>query len=306
MTIAGGPDHVDPPSGRRPGVPRSDRRARWRLGTLVLTVCVVVGVATAAEAAGTSAGTARNRATPVRWMMTADVVRMVDVAPLRARLTHAAVSELLRPGEAPVLPHSTVVAEFPSAATLRATIGAHRLPARTTAVLYDPGVSPATPAGEQRRPVQATVAAATMAHRHGLAIYVSPALTLATAFRPVGPLPTWRRFIDSGLVPRMSGPVDGIELQAQSLERDPAGYRHFVSVAAAAARASHPGIAVLAGLSTDTTAGVPTSTQLLADVAISRSTVTGYRISVPHRTRWCPRCGPSRAGVARDTLDDVL
>ena len=57
--------------------------------------------------------------------------------------------------------------------------------------------------------------------------------------------------------------ADVIELQAQSLERDAAAYASFVSTATSQAVAANPGVAVLAGLSTNPP-GAPVDGQHLA------------------------------------------
>ena len=55
-----------------------------------------------------------------------------------------------------------------------------------------------------------------------------------------------------------------VELQAQSLERDTATYRSFVTAAAAQASAAQPGVTLLAGLSTNPPGAPVTTEHLLA------------------------------------------
>jgi hypothetical protein len=210
--------------------------------------------------------------------------------------------ELLQPGQQP-LPGVTAdpTITFSSAAALEGAVGGGQVPAGTYGVLYDPEAWAYTPPGEQGDPVSAAAGAAAVAHARTLRFIVAPALDLTTVLAP-GSGSRWQAFIRLGLIGRLAAVADVVELQAQSLERDTAAYASFVTAAAAQAAAAHPGVTVLAGLSTNPP-GAPVTTQnLLADVRATRSLVNGYWLNVPGKGPRCPACQAPRPDIAIQTL----
>ena len=157
-----------------------------------------------------------------------------------ARLEAARVYEILTPGEPPLAAAGAEpVVTFSAVSTLRQAVNGGQLPAGTRAVLYDPEVWPYTPVTEQRDPVQAARQAAAVTRAHHLTLIVAPALDLATAQpRTGGPL--WRQYLRLNLIGGIARVAGVVEVQAQSLERDPQVYRAFVRAAAAQARAANP------------------------------------------------------------------
>jgi hypothetical protein len=89
-----------------------------------------------------------------------------------------------------------------------------------------------------------------------------------------------------------------IEIQAQSLERDTIAYASFVRTATSQATAANPGIAVLAGLSTNPP-GAPVDGQYLtAAIHATRSAVAGYWLNIPGPGARCPACHAARPDIA--------
>jgi hypothetical protein len=114
--------------------------------------------------------------------------------------------------------------------------------------------------------------------------------------------PRWRQFLDLNLVGQLARVADVVELQAQSLERDPPTYAAFVRAATAQASAANPGISVLAGLSTNPPGAPVDSEHLTAAIQATRSMVVGYWLNIPGQGPRCPTCNAPRPDIAIQTL----
>ncbi len=287
-----------------------------RILAAAIVACALAGCAgqgagqreSAPRSTGTSGrqtGTSGHQAT---WMLTKSALSQILSDPsVRSRLERARVYELLQPGEQPLSGvDATPVVTFSSVADLRSTLADNSLPAGTQAVLYDPEVWSYTPATEQRDPVRAARQAAQLAHAHGLKIMIAPALNLTAALDPGSSAPRWRIFLDLGLAGALARIADAVELQAQSLERDPAAYATFVREAAAQARAGNPDVTVLAGLSTNPPGAAVDSQQLTAAIQASQADVDGYWLNIPSSGPRCPACRAARPGLGVAVLSGVL
>jgi hypothetical protein len=244
----------------------------------------------------------------VTWMLTRSALaQMLSDPSVRPVLDRTRVYELLQPGQRPLTGLSAEpVVTFSSVADLRTALADGALPPGTQAVLYDPEAWSYTPAAEQRNPVTAAAQAAGLAHAHGLKIIVAPALNLTTVLLPGGSGPRWRQFLDLGLARSMARVADAVEVQAQSLERDPAAYATFVREAAAQARAGHPGVSVLAGLSTNPPGAAVDSHQLTTAIQASQADVDGYWLNIPGSGPRCPTCNTARPDIGAQVLTGVL
>jgi hypothetical protein len=219
-----------------------------------------------------------------------------------ARLEAARVYEILTPGEQPLAAAGAEpVVTFSAVSALRQAVDGGQLPAGTRAVLYDPEVWPYTPVTEQRNPVRAAQQAAAVTRAHHLTLIVAPALDLATA-QPRSRGPLWRQYLRLNLAGAIARVAGVIEVQAQSLEREPQTYRAFVRAAAAQARAANPHVSVLAGLSTNPPGAAVSSQQLAAAIRVSSAAVSGYWLNVPGQGPRCPACHAPRPDLARQTL----
>jgi hypothetical protein len=237
------------------------------------------------------------------WMLTRDALsQMLSDPTVAARLEAARVYEILTPGEQPLAAAGAEpVVTFSAVSALRQAVDGGELPPGTRAVLYDPEVWPYTPVAEQRNPAQAAQQAAAVTRAHQLSLIVAPALDLATAQpRPGGPL--WRQYLRLDLAGAIARVADVVEIQAQSLEREPQTYRAFVRAAAAQARAANPHVSVLAGLSTNPPGAMVSSRQLAAAIRVSSAAVSGYWLNVPGQGPRCPACNAPQPGLARQML----
>jgi hypothetical protein len=128
------------------------------------------------------------------------------------------------------------------------------IPTWVRAVMYDPEGWPSTPGPERRDPIEAMRAFSRAARAAGYQVILTPHPNLvdvahATCGAADGETTT-AAFLRCGIGAEAARLADVVEIQAQWLEWDPVTYRAFVEAAAAQVRAAHPGVVVLAGLST--------------------------------------------------------
>jgi hypothetical protein len=177
---------------------------------------------------------------------------------------------------------SMLAAGWASEAQFAADLTAGRVPPDVRIAMYDPEGWEATPLDERVDPVAAMRAFATLAHRHGLLAMITPhpnlvAVPGATCREHVGETQT-AAFLRCGITAEAARFADVVEVQAQSLEADPAAYAAFVTEAAVQARAANPGVLVLSGLSTNFTSDPGVLYRAWTSV---RSVVDGHYLNVP-------------------------
>jgi hypothetical protein len=233
--------------------------------------------------------------------------QMLSEPSVAARLARTRIDELLKPGQQPLSGvNATPVVTFSSVAALRSALHGDALPAGTRAVLYDPEAWAFTPAAEQRHPVLAAGQAAGLARSRGLQIIVAPAMNLTTVMDPGSSAPRWQAFLNLRIIGSMARVAGTVELQAQSLERDPAAYARFVREAAAQARVANPNVIVLAGLSTNPPGTAVDSQQLTAAIQASRADVAGYWLNIPGNGSQCPTCNAAQPSLGAAVLSRSL
>lgn len=242
------------------------------------------------------------------WMLTKSALsQMLSEPSIGARLAQTRIDELLQPGQRALSGvDATPVVTFSSVARLQTALAGNGLPAGTRAILYDPEVWAYTPAAEQRDPVQAAAEAAELARSRGLGFIVAPAMNLTTVMDPGSAAPRWQTFIDLRIIGSMARIAGTVELQAQSLERDPAAYAAFVREAAAQARVANPKVTVLAGLSTNPPGAAVDSQQLTAAIQATRAAVDGYWLNIPGSGPRCPGCHAGQPGLGAAVLSSTL
>jgi hypothetical protein len=290
--------------------------ARWAIGFLAaaIAVCALAGCAghpastPSARSSPSSANPGGQSGLPGTWMLTRSALsQMLSYPSVGARLERTRIDELLQPGQQPLSGvDATTVVSFSSVAALRSALASNALPAGTGAILYDPEVWAYTPAAEQRDPVLAADQAAELARSHGLKLIVSPAMNLVTVLDPGSLTPRWQTLLNLHIIGPMARVADTVELQAQSLERDPAAYATFVREAAAQARVANPNVTVLAGLSTNPPGAAVDSQQLSAAIQASRADVDGYWLNIPGNGPRCPTCNTARPGLGATVLSNSL
>jgi hypothetical protein len=286
------------------------RRCPGELAITAIAIALLLAACSGGPPGGHAPPTASSAVTPPAgarrapaWLLTrAALSQVIAGTPGEGLLSGSRLYELLQPGQQPL---SGIAADrvitFASAATLEQAVTGGQIPAGTYGVLYDPEAWSYTPASEQRDPAAAAAAAAAVAHAHGLQFLVAPALNLTTVLAP-GSGARWQAFLGLGLIGELAKVADVVELQAQSLERDTATYAAFVSAGTSQATAAHPGVTVLAGLSTNPPGAAVTTEQLLSAVAATRSIVDGYWLNVPGQGPRCPTCNASRPDIAIQAL----
>ena len=242
------------------------------------------------------------------WMLTrAALTQLMTEPTIATGLDRSRVLEILRPGQQPLAAaRAQPVMTFWSVSQLDQALSGGQVPAGTRSVLYDPEAWSLTPRAEQLDPAAAAQRAAQLAHAHGLSLIVAPALDLTTVGSGPARGPLWQRFLQRGLAGAMARVADVVELQAQSLERDPGTYTSFLHAAAAQARAAHPGVTVLAGLSTNPPGAVVAAGQLTTAIQGTRGLVDGYWMNIPGQGSQCPSCHSPRPDLARAALRSTL
>ena len=241
-------------------------------------------------------------------MLTRAALAQVATEPaVLAGLQRSRVLEILQPGQQrAAVAGADPVVTFSSVGELSQAVAGGRLPAGTSAVLYDPEAWSFTPRAEQLDPASAAQRARDIAHAHGLSLIVAPALNLTTLRPDPAGGPRWKQFLRLGLAGSIAKVTDVLEIQAQSLERSTSTYAEFVRDAAAQARAANPRVAILAGLSTNPPGAPVTSQQLTAVIHATRGIVDGYWLNIPGRGPRCPTCNSPRPDVGRAALRAAL
>ena len=269
----------------------------------VLTACSAAGSSRTSPEPGTSSAVQAPPNGPA-WLLTRSALSQLLADPAaRDELRSSRVYEILQPGQRAL---AGVAAEpvvtFASAAALEDAVIRGQLRGGIYGVLYDPEAWSFTPVAEQRDPVRAAVRAAAVAHAHGLRLIVAPALNLTTVLDPAGQQPRWQEFLSLHLAGRLARAADVVEVQAQSLERDTVVYASFVRTATSQATAANPGIAMLAGLSTNPPGAPVDGQHLAAAIQATRSAVAGYWLNIPSPGARCPTCHAARPDIAIQVL----
>lgn len=298
--------------GTRVRVPRSVLARREFLGLLAAAMATMTGCAASAPgrpgtAAGISGDPGRGQAVP-SWLLSRSALASVAASrTVAAGLARTRVYELLQPGQQPLaLADAWPAVIFTSVAGLVGAVRSGALPARTQAVLYDPEAWPYTPASEQCDPVAATATAAAAAHVAGLQLIAAPALDLTSVLAPGHTAARSQVFLELGLAARFAAHADVLALQAQSLERDAAGYASFVTAAAQQARHERPEVGLIAGLSTNPPGGPVSSQQIVAAIRATQHLVDGYWLNIPAPGDRCPACRQAQPYLGIAALSAVL
>jgi hypothetical protein len=175
------------------------------------------------------------------------------------------------------------------------------LPPDIRGILYDIEAWSLTPIAEQADPVGSIATAAGLVHAAGLRFIAAPGVDLMGRLYP-GRGPYDRVYVTSQLAGDASPSADVFAVQAQTYQDDAATYGDFVRQVAAQARAAHPSVLVLAGLSTGPHGRATTANAMLAAVAANNGAADGYWLNIPGPGVQCPTCGPPAPGIALEFL----
>ena len=265
-----------------------------RFLALVVTIFAILFSCGSIGIVSVSAST--SDATGVTWILTQSALQsMATSSTALATLAKGRVIELVplgsspfRPGGVSVTPAFTV----DSVVTLRSLIQNNAVPSWAHAVLFDDEAWSLTPLSEQLYPAKAAAWAEQLAGSRGLSLWCAPAIDLVSVLDPSASS-DWQGYLNLNLAGQMGRSCNGLDIQAQSLERNAATYRKFVDQASQQARAARSGIALTAGLSTNPPGPTVTLSELEADVTATIATTHGYWLNIPSPGPWCPTCAPA-------------
>jgi hypothetical protein len=196
----------------------------------------------------------------------------------RTFVTGASLTSLQRLG----LPAAIPTASFTSETALARAVNQDHLPFGTRAVVFDDEHWGLTPRGQQLSPALYYQRAAREAHHHSLLLVAAPAPNLIQArHRKASGSALYTAFLDRRIAAGAARYADVYAIQAQALESQRSTYASFVQSAAFQASQSHPGVELLAGISTDPPGRQRALRVLLGAVGGSGPAVSGYALSNP-------------------------
>jgi hypothetical protein len=174
---------------------------------------------------------------------------------------------------------------------------------RITLILYDPEHWSFTPIAQQSAVGTATRTAASIAHGAGRELIVAPATNLAQKMAPGES--TADAFMQTNDLGKVAVSADWVEIQAQGLERNPERYAAYINDALRQIRLANPNAVVYAGLSTNPSGPPVDAAELVEDVRLTSSTVSGYWLNIPSPGTACPRCGQPQPQIALGLLESL-
>lgn len=234
------------------------------------------------------------------WLLTSSVFERLAVAAPglaehffdtpRTFVSGASTVSLAGLGAATAVP----TASFTDERSLAAAVDFGRLRSGTRAVMYEDESGSATPRAQQLNPGLYYRRAAQVAHAHGMLLIATPAPDLVSVISPRTPAPsTNSKFLKLRISAAAARYADIYEVQAQDAETTPAKYASFIRAAASQASAAHPGIELLAGLTTDIQPRRQASKLLLRAVSSAQPLVAGFWLNDPVQDTACRLCtGP--------------
>lgn len=273
-------------------------------------VAAAVAFATSASGAPPAAGGPRSRAA---WIVSATAMRHVAALDSGlARYFFDTPHTFVIGGKTSRAPRPEASAairtvSFTNERTLDTAIVTHRLRPGTRAVIYDDEHWSLTPVDQQTDPGRFYRLAAQVAHRYGLLLIATPGTDLVQSIAPgTSSAQRYAEFLRLGVAGAAARYADVYEVQAQGSEADLARYVTFVQAASAQAERAHPGVELLAGISTNSLqGGMEAASQLLEAVLATRAIVDGYWLNDPAHGSACPRCSGPYPRAAVEFLRDL-
>jgi hypothetical protein len=181
---------------------------------------------------------------------------------------------------------AATAAGWASVATFERALAAGAIPGSVRLVMYDPEAWSHTPLREQRDPATWMHRFASLARGAGYRVMITPHPGLVTV---PGAVCAEREnegvvaaFLRCRIAAAAGANADVVDLQLQSLEKDPTAYRRAFVAAAEQARGADPDVEVLAHL---TTALAPDATVLFAAWRSVADVADGVYLGMPGRTR---------------------
>jgi len=254
-----------------------------RRRNVIVTVSVLVLVSFASTAARAHANHARLGVATEIWIGTATTrgaLAKIDPDAATGLLGAPQSITLGEPVGAPV------ALSWPSERRFAHDVADGSVPSSVRIVLYDPEGWLATPPAERRAPVPAMLAFGALARANGYLPVITPHPSLMQVpGATCGEMPAESieaAYLRCGIQAAAARAADIVEVQAQSLETDPAAYERFVTDASAQARLANPGVEVISGISTTFTEDPQV---LVAAWRSVRGVVDGHYLNVPQGTR---------------------
>ena len=174
---------------------------------------------------------------------------------------------------------------------------------RISMILYDPEHWSFTPIAQQSAVGPSTRTAASIAHSAGRELIVAPATNLAQVKAPGES--TANAFMQTSDLEKVASSANWVEIQAQGLERNPGRYLAYINEALRQIRLANPNAVVYAGLSTNPSGPAVDAAELVEDVRLTSSAVSGYWLNIPSPGTACPRCGQPQPQIAIDLLESL-
>ena len=192
------------------------------------------------------------------------------------------------------LPTAVPTQRFTNEARLAAAVQAGALALGTQAVAYAPQHSGATPLVQQRNPSLYFQRAASIVHRAGLLFVAAPATNLVVAREPSAlPAVQATQFLRLQIPAAAARYADAYSISPPNHKLGLVHYSSFVYSVASQASHAHPGVQLLAGLSTG--AGSAASTNVLLNAVLNTErAVAGQSANVGSLSS-CPNCNPPAA-----------
>jgi hypothetical protein len=201
-------------------------------------------------------------------------------------------------------PSALPTAKFTNESTLALEVQGGDLPAGTRAVMFDDEYGGnLTPRAQQLHPGMYYNRAAQAAHAAGLLLVAAPSRNLVYSRAPAtatGKVNS--EFLRFGIARAVARYADVYEIDAQGSEARSSSYAAFVQAVSAQAVAVHPGIELLAGLSTNPSGVKQRSKALLNAALLTRTEVAGFDLNDPGNRLLCPHCGSWYPPVATSFL----
>lgn len=186
-------------------------------------------------------------------------------------------------------PAALPTVKFTSETALAAAIDDDLLPAGTRAVMFEDEHSKLTPRVEQLHPGTYYRRAAQIAHHAGLLLIAAPDASLVYAHAPhLKASQQDAKFLKLRIARSVAPYADVYDIDAQSTETHPLAYRAFVQKVIAQATAGHPGIELVAGLTTNLQGRKQASKTLLTAALATRTVLAGFNLNDPGSTRIRP------------------
>jgi hypothetical protein len=214
---------------------------------------------------------------------TLENLRRADPAGTDRALNKPSVFITGRHDENPVPPGWAGVptANFKSYAEFRSVVEAAGMHESIRAVLYDPEGWSLTPPAERRDVTAYMERFSTLARRHGWKVILTPSNDLMNLQDKLKGETNPQAYVRYRIAESAARHADIVEVQAQTLEQNPAAYREYVRRTRAQAVAANPRVVFLSGLTTNLQ-GTPVSGPTLHDAATSvRGLVDGFFLNVP-------------------------